>query len=454
MPPLRIVVVDDEKIVRISLVDDLREQGFDVKDFESPASALKYIKSSPVDVVLSDIRMPEMDGLTLLKNVRAIDPDIAVVMMTAHGSVDSAVTAMKEGAYDYLTKPFEIDEFLLMLKRMDEMRDIRCENKRLQKQISSRYPLTAFVGESPAVKKIFELVETVSDTSTTVLITGETGTGKELLTNIIHYNSNRQNKPFIKVSCAILSREIFESELFGHEKGAFTGAGKERIGRFEAADGGTLYLDDVDDIPLDLQIKLLRVLQEQEFERVGGNQTIKVDVRVIASTKANLLKLVKQGKFREDLYYRLNVFPVHIVPLRERKDDIPLLVRAYIEAFSPGAKPLVRPEVFAYMKKYDWPGNVRELKNMVERLLLLSRGGPIEVSKLPVELLGSEVDSAVHSNGNASLDEVLTEMEVNLIRQALDKCGGKQIAAAELLQIPVSTLRSKMERHGLVMKKN
>ncbi len=454
MIPLRIIVVDDEQIVRVSLVDDLQEHGYTVEQFETPGAALKYIKNSPVDVVLSDIRMPQMDGLELLKKVRSINPDLFVVMLTAHGSVDSAVTAMKEGAYDYLTKPFDIEEILLVLDRISEIRRMRNENKRLHSQISSRFPLQAFVGESPAVKKIFELVEMVSNTATTVLVTGETGTGKELLTNIIHYNSNRKDKPFIKVSCAILSREIFESELFGHEKGAFTGAGKERIGRFEAADGGTLYLDDVDDIPLDLQIKLLRVLQEHEFERVGGNNTIKVDVRVIASTKADLLQLVREGKFREDLYYRLNVFPLHIVPLRQRKEDIPLLVQTCIEQFAPRKKPEIQSEALERMKNYNWPGNVRELRNIVERLLLLSHGKPVDVSKLPVEMLGIGHEDSERTNGNASLDQVLAEMEANLILQALEKCSGKQVKAAEMLRIPVSTLRSKMGKHGLSLKKD
>ncbi|KAA3612312.1 MAG: sigma-54-dependent Fis family transcriptional regulator [Calditrichaeota bacterium] len=452
MLPIKIAVVDDEEIVRISLVDELQDAGYQVWGFSDPQAALDFIQNEKMDIVFSDIKMPDMNGIDLLKQIKAVQPDIIVIMITAHGSVDTAVKAMKEGAYDYLTKPFEMEEIFILLDRIREIQQIKSENKRLRSHFSSKYPLSAFVGESAVMKKIFDHVETIASSSTTVLITGETGTGKELLTNIIHNYSSRSKNPLIKVSCAILSREIFESELFGHEKGAFTGADKERLGRFETADGGTLYLDDVDDIPLDLQIKLLRVLQEQEFERVGGNNTIKVDVRVIASTKADLLQMVKDGKFREDLYYRLNIFPLHIQPLRKRKEDIPLLFDTYINQFSQGKTPVVQPEVVEYMKMYNWPGNVRELKNIVERLLLLSRGKTIDVSLLPVELLHCDDTARRKTNGNASLDQIMSEMEMNFIRQALQKSNGKQVKAAENLGIPVSTLRSKMEKYGLVGK--
>lgn len=447
--PLKIFVVDDEDILRITMCDDLQDAGYEVEAFANPLEALESIRKKEVDVVITDIKMPQMDGIELLGKIKEVRPDTYVIVMTAYSSVDSAVEAMKKGAYDYIAKPFKLDEMLLMLERITELRTVKQENRRLQQEISSRYPLEALVGESAAVRQIKELVNTVANTRTTVLITGETGTGKELLANIIHYTSNRRNKPLVKVSCAILSREIFESELFGHEKGAFTGANQQKKGRFELADGGTLYLDDVDDIPLELQVKLLRVLQEEEFERVGGTETIRVDVRVIASTKADLKKLVAEGKFREDLYYRLNVFPIHLAPLRERKEDIPLLVEHFCQQIAPEDQILIRPEVITCLSQYHWPGNVRELKNIVERLILLSRGEEVDLAKVPLEILEPDGVAPEVCMGQKPLNQVMEDIEVTLIRRALATSGGNQARAAELLGIPPSTLRTKMAKYGL-----
>jgi len=297
-----IFVVEDEHILRVSLVDDLSDAGYQAIGFADGNEAWRALQKQPADVVLTDIKMPGMDGMELLDRIKSKFPHVTVIIMTAYGSVDSAVEAMKKGAYDYLTKPFHSDELLLILQRIQELESIKSENIQLKKQLSGHYPIEAFVGNSHAARQIKEMIRTVAASDASVLITGETGTGKELVANIIHYNSPRKDKPLVKVSCAILARDVFESELFGHEKGAFTGAIKERIGRFEQANGGTIYLDDVDDIPLELQVKLLRVLQEKEVERVGSNQPIPVDVRVIASTKADLRKLIQEGKFREDLY--------------------------------------------------------------------------------------------------------------------------------------------------------
>ncbi len=449
MSKLRIFVVEDEEILRVTLTDDLRDAGHNVEAFENPHQALQAVETSPVDVVISDIKMPGMDGLELLTRIKAIKPETQVMLMTAYGSVESAVEAMKKGAYDYITKPFKIDEMLLRLERIGELRNVKQENRRLRNQIASHYTLDAFVGHSAAVQQIRQLVHTVAPSRTTVLITGETGTGKELLTNILHYISDRRDKPLIKVSCAVLAREVFESELFGHEKGAFTGATQQKQGRFELADGGTLYLDDVDDIPLELQVKLLRVLEEQEFERVGGTRTLRVDVRVIASTKADLKKLVAEGRFREDLYYRLNVFPIHLAPLRERREDIPLLVEHFCRELAPGQKVHFRPEVMECLSNYTWPGNVRELRNVVERLILLSKNQEVDLSHVPIEILQPDGTTPEVCLGQKPLNAVLEDIEVNLLRRALQMSGGNQARAAEILGIPPSTLRTKMAKYNI-----
>ncbi len=449
MTRLKIFIVEDEKILRVTLTDDLTDAGYQVKAFSNPIEALNIFKKKPADVVIADIKMPQMDGLELLSKIKSISSSTTVIIMTAFGSVDSAVEAMKKGAYDYITKPFQINEILLLLERVKELTAIRKENIQLRSHFKSKYELAAFVGKSLAVHQTKEMIKTVMNSDATVLITGETGTGKELAANIIHYNSARQHKPFIIVSCAILSREIFESELFGHEKGAFTGATKDRPGRFEMADGGTIFLDDVDDIPLDLQVKLLRVLQERQFERVGGNETINVDVRVLASTKADLKKLVKTGRFREDLYYRLNIFPIHLAPIRERREDISELAEHFFNGFAPESEIQINPEVFKCFMNYLWPGNVRELKNVMERLLLLSKGQEINISYVPKEILQTDTFLPEFSIGSKSLNKIMAEIETNFIQQALQQMHGNQAKAAELLSIPPSTLRTKMEKYNL-----
>ncbi|RMH74513.1 MAG: sigma-54-dependent Fis family transcriptional regulator [Calditrichaeota bacterium] len=449
MARLKVFVVEDEEILRVTLTDDLQDAGYEVEAFADPRKALQAVETSPVDVIISDIKMPGMDGLELLTRIKAIKPETQVVLMTAYGSVESAVEAMKKGAYDYITKPFNIDEMLLRLERIKELRTVKQENRRLRTQIASRYTLEALVGKSSAIQQTRQLVQTVAETPTTVLITGETGTGKELLANILHYTSDRRDKPLIKVSCAMLARDVFESELFGHEKGAFTGATQQKPGRFELADGGTLYLDDVDDIPLELQVKLLRALEEQEFERVGGTRTIRVDVRVVASTKADLKKLVAEGRFREDLYYRLNVFPIHLAPLRERREDIPLLVEHFCRELAPGRTVHFRPEVLECLSNYAWPGNVRELRNVVERLILLSKDREVDLSHVPIEILQPNGVAPEVCLGQKPLNAMLEDIEVNLLRQALQMSGGNQTRAAEMLGIPPSTLRTKMSKYGL-----
>lgn len=454
MKPFRIYIVEDEEILRVSLADDLRDAGYDVKEFGSPKSALKMIEKGPPQVVLSDIKMPEMDGMTLLRQIKGKFPEIVVLLMTAYGSVASAVESMKLGAYDYLIKPFQTDELLLMLDRIKELHRLQENHQSFQDYFQSQYDFSTLIGESEAIQKVKEQVKQVAQSSATVLITGETGTGKELLANIIQYNSSRRNRPLVKVSCAVLSRDVFESELFGHEKGSFTGAIKDRPGRFEMAHTGTIYLDDIDDIPLDLQVKLLRVLQEQEFERVGGNETLRVDVRTIASTKANLLELVKQGRFREDLYYRLNVFPIHLPPLRERPEDIPLLVRYFEKKYCKDCCLQLSKNVMERLQAYSWPGNVRELKNVVERLVLMTNCQEFNETILPPEFFDRSPKSDLFALGDKPLDEIMAEVEKRLIQEAMDKCEGNQSRAAQLLQIPASTLRSKLNKYGLLSEKN
>ena len=450
MKKLNICIVEDEEILRETLKDDLTDAGYSVTAFDHPVKALEYITKNNVDVVVSDIRLPQMSGLELLPKIKSAKPETFVVMMTAFGTVDSAVEAMKKGAYDYLTKPFDKEELLIILDRIKELLSLQKRNQNYQTHFSSKYSLENYVGNSNFVKELRSTIQLVGNSNSTVLITGETGTGKELVANLIHYNSLRKDQPLIKVSCAILSREVIESELFGHEKGAYTGADKQRIGRFEAADGGTIYLDDIDDVPLEVQVKLLRVLQEQEIERVGSNYPIKIDVRVIASTKKNLLELVKQGKFREDLYYRLNIIPIHIKPLRERREDILPLFRFFIKQFSENRSIVIDDTIYNLITSHSWPGNVRELKNLAERLVIMC-GNSITASKLPNEMF-FEADNDLDkiTKEGKSLNEILEEVEIKLIKNALLKTNNNKAKAAELLGLPPSTLKSKIEKFGLM----
>ena len=448
MIPLRIYVVDDEEIVRVSLADDLRDAGYRVQEFQDARAALNQLSQSSVDVVFSDILMPGMDGLEFLAQLKKEKPDVTVVMMTAYGSVSSAVQAMKSGAFDYITKPFQPEEVLLILDRIKELRSLKRVREREQAERQQQYDFSALVGASEAMNAVCDQIRLVAPSSSTVLITGETGTGKELVANLIHYNSPRKNQPLIKVSCATLARDVFESELFGHEKGAFTGAYKEKHGRFELADGGTIYLDDIDDVPLDLQVKLLRVLEQQEFERVGGSETLKADARVLASTKVDLRKKAVEGLFREDLYYRLNVFPIHIKPLRERRKDIRSLLDFYFDQFAGQRQVSVEPEVYASLDQYDWPGNVRELKNLVERLVLLASDGVVDHSRLPLEVR-MEPGTVSSDFPVRPLDAIVAELEVKAIKAALQECNGNRAQAARLLGLPPSTLRTKMEKYGI-----
>ena len=450
MKKLNICIVEDEEILRVSLKDDLLDAGYIVSDFENPLKALEYFKKKNCDIVISDIRLPLMSGLDLLSKIKSINPNTFVIMMTAFGSVETAVEAMKKGAYDYITKPFDKEELLLIINRIKEVKTLQSKNLDFQNYFQDQFNFDAFIGNSSFVNELKETLKIISQTNSTVLITGETGTGKELIANLIHYNSPRKDKPLVKVSCGILSKEVIESELFGHEKGAFTGAEKLRIGRFEKADQGTIYLDDIDDIPIDVQIKLLRVIQEQEIERVGSSESIKIDVRIIASTKADLSKLVQEGKFREDLYYRLNVLPIHLKPLRERKEDIIPLFNYFLNRFSNQKQFEIENNVYEILKNYRWSGNVRELKNLAERLSILCFDSKITTDRLPQEiiLMKPNIENILKAE-NKSLTKIIEEVEKQLIQNALIRTGNNKAKAAELLGLPPSTLKSKIEKYGM-----
>ncbi len=451
MNKMKVFVVDDNRLFRVTLSDELRDAGYDVYEFTNGQAVLAQIRDNTPDVIISDIKMPHMSGLELLAVIKRDYKDISFILMTAYASIDSAVKAMKEGAYDYLVKPFESEKLMIILHRLNEFNRLKEENIAFKKSFYGKFNFSSFIGQSRAIKKVFGLVEKVINSDTTILITGETGTGKELLTNIIHYNSTRKNNPFVKVSCAILAKEIFESELFGHVKGAFTGAEQAKKGRFEMAHGGTLYLDDIDDMPYDLQVKLLRVLEEGEVEPLGSSETLKVDVRIIASTKKDLGRMVKEGSFRQDLFYRLNVFPVHLPPLRERIGDIRILMDFFAEKYGQGKKIILEEEVYRTLSNYRFPGNVRELKNLMERLVLISDNNRIQLKNIPFEIRNPDSPEAFIPNEGKTLNEQLIAFEKNAIKKALEKYEGNKSKAADYLGLPVSTLRSKMEKYNLVL---
>ncbi len=449
MKELKIFIVDDERILRVTIADGLRDEGYTVFEFSSASGALQRLLEDKPDVVITDMRMPGMDGLELLKRIMQLSPQTAVVLMTAYASVSTAVKALKSGAYDYLTKPFQIEELLAILGRICELKKVKSENKRLRSQFEQKFDFSSFVGNPEENAGLFELIRIAADSDSNVLITGETGTGKELLTKIIHYNSARKGQAFVAVSCAVLSREIFESELFGHVKGAFTGAEKEREGRFQLANHGTLYLDDIDDIPMELQVKLLRAIEERKVEKVGGSKPEPVDIRIIASTKTDLGKLVQEGKFRPDLYFRLNVFPILLPPLRERKRDIKILIHYFVNYFAHGSKVEFGTEAFNSLLNYNWPGNIRELKNIIERLVLLAQNGKIDITKIPPEICNPVSIPITQLVGHKPLVDILSEVEVSTIKIALERSKYNKTKAAEILGIPATTLHTKMSKYNI-----
>ena len=448
----KVLIVDDEKLMRISLESQLKKEGYSVKSVDNALDGLKMVKSEEYDVVVTDLRLSGLSGIDFLKEIKKHNQEIIVVIMTAYGTLESAVSAIKEGAYDYIAKPFSTDELIIKLQRALYYKNTTAEVNRLRREIQSEFEFGNIIGKSEAMKKVLETVQSVSDRDATVLIRGESGTGKEKIAGAIHYHSMRRNGPFIRVSCAALNREILESELFGHEKGAFTGAVKTRRGRFELANNGSIFLDDVDDIPLDMQVKLLRVLQERTFERVGGEETLSVDVRIICATKKDLLEHVKEGYFREDLFYRLNVVPINIPPLRERKEDIPLLIKCFLKKFVSqyeDALPDVSQEVLDVLLAYNWPGNVRELENVIEHAVAFSKSKGISIETLPeylrrVDIRTDLLSMDLSNKQEINLQDALTEVEKKLIQWAHQKTNGNQVKMAEILGIPRTTLRNRL----------
>lgn len=439
-----ILVVDDEKNYLVVLEALLSEEGYEVLTTPNPSEALDIINHVDLDLVITDMKMPQMDGIVLLEKIKQINPNLPVIMMTAYGTIEKAVEAMKKGAFDYITKPFENEELKLNIRKAANMYHLLKENKLLAQALYSQYQFGNIIGKSKEMRAIFELIRKVSSTKATVLITGESGTGKELVAKAIHYNSPRKNRPFVSVNCGALAETLLESELFGHERGSFTGAIGMRKGRFELAHGGTLFLDEVSEMSPALQVKLLRVLQEKEFERVGGTRTIKVDVRIIAASNQDLKESIKKGTFREDLYYRLNVVHVHLPPLRERTEDIPLLVAHFLRKYTKEMKKgdiKVSERAFHRIYEYPWPGNVRELENAIERAVVLCEQGTIEAYHLPETL--QDLSPGI------KLPEALEKIEMQLIKQALVRTNYVQAKAARLLGITKSLLQYKMKKYNL-----
>jgi two-component system NtrC family response regulator len=444
----RVLVVDDEPAQRELIAGFLRRQGFEVVTAADGAAALERFRAEPADAILTDQKMPGLSGLALLDAARAIDPEVAVIVMTAYGTIESAVTAMKGGAADYLTKPLNLEELRHRLARAREHRALRTENRELRAALQERHRVEGIVGESGAMQEVFSLVHRVAASDATVLIRGESGTGKELVAKAIHYASGRAGGPLVRVNCAALPETLLESELFGHEKGAFTGAHAARQGRFEAAHGGSLFLDEIGDLPLHLQVKLLRVLQEREIERLGSSRPIAVDVRLLAATHRDLEAAVRAGTFRDDLYYRINVVTITVPPLRERRADIPLLLDHFLARFARDNRKPVRgltAEARDALLRYDYPGNVRELENLVERAVVLTRDDVIGVADLPLGVRAAEPggDEAV------TLPAATEGLERRLIREALAAADGVQTRAAEALGISERVLRYKLRKYGL-----
>ncbi len=445
-----ILIVDDDRPQREGLQRALAGR-YEVLTADDAAKAYSILESQPVDVLLTDLRMPGDDGMKLLRRARSLSNPPVSIMMTAYGSIDNAVEAMKAGAYHYVTKPVNLDELELVIERALKSRRIEAENINLHEQLDRRFGLENLVGESPAMLQVFDVIQQVAPTRATVLITGETGTGKELVAHAIHNLSPRKDGPFVAVHAAALTSTLLESELFGHEKGAFTGAVERRIGRFEAADGGTLFLDEVSEIDPAMQVKLLRVLEERAFERVGGTKTIQVDVRLVAATNKDLKKLVSEGKFRDDLFYRLSVVTVNLPPLRDRRQDVPLLVQAFIRQCSAeNGKPVrdITAEAVNTLMAYDWPGNVRELRNTIEQMVVLSRGERLTLRDVPAAIRGG-ADLTKISVVRPGTTMTVEEAERQLIVQALKETDGNRTRAAQRIGMSRRTLHRKLKKYGL-----
>jgi len=450
----RLLVVEDEPLLRMSISDALSKEGWTVDTAENGVEGLSLFKRYMHELILVDLVMPRMDGMELLRRIKSLDPTSLVVMITAHGSVDRAVEAMREGAADFVSKPISMSQLMVRLENVCSIRHLRNENVRLQQELEKRYSFSKIVGKSKLMQQLFDLIKVVASSEASVLIHGESGTGKEMVANAIHYNSRRRKGPYVRVSCTALPETLIESELFGSEKGAFTGASQRRIGRFEAASGGSLFLDEIGELPLPFQVKLLRVLQERQIERLGSNSPIDVDVRIISASLRPLEEEIADGRFRDDLYFRVNTVAIHVPPLRNRREDIPLLAQTFLQEFLKESDRQIdgfRDDVLDRFDSYPWPGNVRELRNVVERAVLFCRGSRITVKELPASLRGvsaKRTDEPIPKEA-VSLHAATEQAEVAAIRAALAASHGHRTQAAELLGISRKTLWEKLKHYGI-----
>jgi len=466
----RILIADDEDSLRWVLEKGLRGVGYDVTSVKDGEEAVRVFEAQPFDLVFLDVRMPGLDGLTALERIRDLRPDVYVIVMTAHGSMDTAIKAMQRGAYDYLNKPFDLDEVLLLSERALAASRLTQEVARLRTGLAEVREFSALIGRHPRMQDVYKTIGRIAGTDVTVLLRGESGTGKELVARAIHHYSRRSGRPFVAVSCAAIPGTLLESEMFGHERGAFTDAKERRLGKFELAHGGTLYLDEIGDTPVDLQTKLLRALQERTIERVGGHESIAIDVRVLAATNRDLEALMKEGRFREDLYYRLNVVTVNLPPLRERRRDIPLLVEHFLaKHVEELGERGVAPEALDRLVGYEWSGNVRELENVVQRAMVMATAGVILPEHLPIGPVSAAASVAVDATLEEIIERKLMEcvrglrerssanlydlvvglVEKPLLRAVLRETSGNQVRAAQILGINRNTLRKKLTEHGI-----
>lgn len=452
-----ILVADDQRSMREFLDIMLKKEGYRVTLASNGEEVFKLLEKDIFDLALVDIRMPRQDGISALKRIKTVSPETIVIMMTAYASADTAIRAMKEGAYDYITKPFKIDEVKLIIQNALEKRHLREENLLLKQVVRERYHFGNIIGQSPKMLELYDFLEKVAPTKTNILITGESGTGKELVAKAIHYNSPRRDKPFVTLNCGAIPESLIESELFGHMRGAFTDAIATKKGLFEVADEGTLFLDEISELPLMMQVKMLRVLQDREFKRVGGTEDIRVDVRIISATNKDLEEAVREKQFREDLFYRLNVIQIRLSSLRDRKEDIPLLADHFLKKYSEElGKRISRisPEALRILAQYDYPGNVRELQNIIERAVALETSGELTAGNLSsyleehLPLKKSPIDLEIPSEG-ISLEKIVEDVERTLLLKALDRTKGIKKKAAELLQINFRSMRYRLEKYGL-----
>jgi DNA-binding NtrC family response regulator len=451
---LDILLIDDEPELRATLEEAVRAAGHRVTAVGDGAAGLGHVMSKVFDVVICDVRLPKVDGLTLMRRVRQESPASEVILMTAFAEVADAVAALKDGAYDYLTKPFEVDELLFQLKRIAEHRSLRRELESARAELAGRRQATTLIGRSPPMRRVMGLIEVVSQSEAPVLVTGESGTGKELVARMLHERSSRSDKPFVAVNCGSLTETLIEAELFGHERGAFTGAVRKRDGRFKAAHGGTLFLDEVAELPPSAQTKLLRVLQEGTFEPLGTNTTVKVDVRVLSATHRDLKRRIAEGLFREDLYYRINVIEIPLPALRERPGDLPLLLQHFVRRFVQAGRPLptLSPGAWAALCQYPFPGNVRELSHAIEHAVVLSAGGELRLEHLPPSITAGARQAAEGEGGVGEvrpLQLAVREFEREYLLRAISQAGGKRLRAAEILGISRKSLWEKLRLHGI-----